>query len=177
MSTQTYTLHTGPLTGPLTSPSLDFISLYAAQVDTLDLSGPYSTWYSHKSLFYNPDGTIHNGGSAIWTYMRGLFGPFEKVEHTILKTWVLQSVDVKEGEGGESKKGDLVMMDCITSFWVKGIKGGAIRVPRLLSFVVGEAEEGMGMDGLWILEAKVWWDSGVLGREIERRKAKLVEEE
>jgi hypothetical protein len=72
---------------------------------------------------------------------------------------------------GGGEKGDLVSMDCVTSFKVKGLEGEAIRVPRMLSFVVGEAEEvGMGMGGLQILEAKVWWDSGVLVKEIGRRK-------
>lgn len=70
-----------------------------------------------------------------------------------------------------------MMMDCITHFKVKGMRGEAISVPRMLSFVVGNAEEGMGMDGLWILEAKVWWDGGVLEREILRRRMGMVDGE
>lgn len=102
--------------------------------------------------------------------MRGLFGSFSSVSHSVLKTWVLKNVDV----GNEGARGDLVMMDCITAFKVKGLGGDLIGVPRLLSFVVGEAEGGLGVDGLWILEAKVWWDSGVLEKEIERRKGEVV---
>jgi hypothetical protein len=64
------------------------------------------------------------------------------------------------------------MLDCITTFWLAGdLKGDGIEVPRMLSFLVGEAEvQGQGTDGLQILEAKAWWDSGVLGKEITKRK-------
>jgi hypothetical protein len=101
MSTQTYTLHTGPLPTSLPSPALQFISLYVAKVESLDLSGPYHNWYSPTCVFYNADGTIYSGGEAIWSWMHQLFGSFEKVDHTLIKTWVLEGVEV----GGRGKRG------------------------------------------------------------------------
>lgn len=115
--------------------------------------------------------------------MRALFNSFVSVSHDILRTWVLDDINIDvdvECEAMGAKgieegrlKGDLVMMDCITAFKVKGLQGDAIRVPRMLSFLVGQAEEDMGTGGLWILEAKVWWNSGVLGKEIENRKGRV----
>jgi hypothetical protein len=163
-----YTLITGPLPLSLQGESaISFISAYASRVDSMDLSGPYHNWYAPTCNFYNADGAIYKGGEAIWTWMQELFGRFEKVEHKQSKTWVLRDVSV----GAEEKKGNLVMMDCVTTFWVKGeLSGEGIEVPRLLSFVVGKAEGEMGTDGLQILEAKTWWDSGVLIKELGRRK-------
>jgi len=66
-----------------------------------------------------------------------------------------------------------VVLETETSFWLKGADGmrqeEPVVVPRLLSFLVGEAEEGLGTHGRWISEGKAWWDSGVLMREIARR--------
>ena len=101
--------------------------------------------------------------------MHGLFGPFAALKHNIFLIRLIQDVEV-EGAG----KGDLVVLETETSFWLKGEDGmrqeEPVVVPRLLSFLVGEAEEGLGTSGKWILEGKVWWDTGVLMREIAKRR-------
>lgn len=71
------------------------------------------------------------------------------------------------------------MVETETSFSVKDplLAGDPIVVPRFLMFLVGKSEvEGQGTDGLQILEAKVWWDTNVLGRELAARKAKLSQD-
>jgi hypothetical protein len=139
----------------------------------VDLSGPFHDWYSPSAQFYNADGVKYHGGDAIWEWMRSLFGQFEKLQHEMKITRILPYVTEAESENG--KTGELVMFDCVTTFWIGGqLKGEGISVPRMLSFLVGESEEdGQGTDGLQILEAKTWWDSTVLGREIARRKGEL----
>ena len=171
MTTTTTTLLTFPTSFTPTTrlePSLSFLESYTAHVDSLDLSAPSTTSYSPNATFYNTDGIVYSGGAAIWTWMRGLFGPFAALKHNILSIRLTRDVEV-EGAG----KGDLVVLETKTSFWLKGADGvrqeEPVVVPRLLSFLVGEAEEGLGTHGRWILEGKVWWDSGVLMREIARR--------
>ncbi|OCL12948.1 hypothetical protein AOQ84DRAFT_417556 [Glonium stellatum] len=172
MSATTTTVLTYPTSYTPTTrlqPSLTFLELYTAKVDSLDLSGPSTAYYSPNAIFYNTDGTVYSGGTAIWTWMRGLFGPFAALKHNILSIRLTQGVEV-EGLG----KGDLAVLETQTSFWLKGPDGARqeepVVVPRLLSFLVGEAEDGLGTQGRWIVEGKVWWDTGVLMREVARRK-------
>jgi len=172
LSPSFYTTYNGPLNPLSQDPILSFIAKYAAKVDSKDLSQSFDAWYAPSATFYNSDGLIYTGGHDIWTWMRTLFAQFEKVEHDILITRVLSSVNKTGPEGG--KCGDLVLLDCTTTFWLQGeLAGDGIMVPRMLSFLVGEAEgDGMGTDGLQILEAKAWWDSGVLMKEMMMRKQK-----
>lgn len=69
-----------------------------------------------------------------------------------------------------------VMSETDTEFSVKDMQlaGDPIVVPRFLMFLVGKSEvNGQGTDGLQILEAKVWWDTDVLGRELAASKERL----
>jgi hypothetical protein len=159
-------------------PTISFIEKYSRAVDTLSLSSPYHSWYAPTAIFHNANGTVYSGGDAIWTWMRGLFSPFIAINHDI-KT--IRVFGAREGEisGGkievEGEVGDAewVVLETETSFWLKDgkLRGEAVKVPRLLMFLVGPSEVGMGTDGLWILDARVWWDSGVLSAEVERRRA------
>jgi hypothetical protein len=178
MSTQACITFIGPLNSIANqSETLAFISKYAARVDSGDLSGPFHDWYAPSAQFYNADGVQKYGGAAIWDWMRALFGQFERIEHDMKITRILPYVSEKESENG--KTGELVLFDCVTTFWISGpLAGDGVAIPRMLSFLVGEAEEdGQGTDGLQILEAKAWWDTGVLGKEIARRKGVVEQKE
>lgn len=122
----------------------------------MDLTAPYRTNYATNAQFYNANGVTYSGGDAIWTWMRNLFGQFEKVEHEMKVAFVIPG-----HSGTEGSVWNLVLLDCDTTFWMKdplGVDG--ITVPRMLHFLVGRAEgEERGSDGLLILEAKTWWDS------------------
>lgn len=149
--------------------SLGFIRKYTNQVDSLDLSGSFSAWYAPSAVFYNGDGGVYEGGKNIWEWMRVLFSPFAKMEHLVKATRVL--------DGLNSAGCDLLILEVETSFWLKKpLDGEAIRAPRLLMFRVGPVgTQGEGTDGLQILEAKAYWDTAVLEKEIRRRQASLRE--
>jgi hypothetical protein len=178
MANSSYVSHIGPLdSSTRASPTLAFFEKYASQVDSMDLSAPFHAWYAPTAQFYNADGVVYDGGDAIWTWMHALFGQFEKVQHDIKIIRLLPSVSKDESK--TEKSGDLVLSDCVTTFWMKPpLNGDGITVPRMLSFLIGEAEvKGQGTDGLQILEAKAWWDSNVLVKEVLRRKnAKMNEQ-
>jgi hypothetical protein len=174
MSNQSCITFIGPIDSQTySSPTLTFIQQYVSKVDSLDLSGPFHAWYSPSAQFYNADGVRYHGGAAIWEWMQDLSGQFEKLRHDMNITRILPYVSEAESENG--KTGELVLLDCVTTFWLAGkLKGEGITVPRMLSFLVGETEEdGQGTEGLQILEAKAWWDSGVLSKEIAVRKGDM----
>jgi hypothetical protein len=151
--------------------SLGFIRKYTKKVDSLDLSGSFSAWYAPSAIFYNGDGSVYDGGKKIWEWMHVLFSPFAKMDHLVKITRVL------DGLNSEGQKCDLLILETETSFWLKNpLDGEAIRAPRLLMFLVGPATtQGEGTDGLQIWEAKAYWDTAVLEKEIRRRKASLRE--
>jgi hypothetical protein len=155
------------------SPALAFIQKYVDQVDSMNLSGPFHDWYAPNAQFYNADGTQYSGGSTIWNWMRTLFGQFEKVEHD-MKITRMFPLDIKDISGTKMAP-VFITFDCVTTFWFGGaLSGDGIAVPRMLSFLVAEAEEeGQGTDGLQILEGKAWWDSRVIAKEMARRENKL----
>lgn len=150
--------------------TLSFIQNYTRKVDSLDLSGPSSSWYAPSAVFYNGDGNIYNGGSTIWDWMHSLFHPFAKMEHCTRMTRILHNVENSAGNPC-----DLLILETETTFWLKKpIDGEGIRVPRLLMFLVGPAEvPGQGTDDMQIWEARAYWDTAVLEREVSRRKTKL----
>jgi hypothetical protein len=148
-------------------PSLGFIKKYTSKVDSLDLSGPFSAWYAPGAKFYNGDGSVYDGGQQIWDWMHDLFSPFAQIEHVVTTTRVL------DGVIAAGKTCDLLVLETETSFRLKEpLDGEAIRVPRLLMFLVGPATtQDDGTDGLQIWEAKAYWDTAVLGRAIRQRQA------
>lgn len=152
-------------------PSLSFIRKYTNKVDSLDLSGSFSAWYAPSAIFYNGDGSVYNGGEKIWEWMHVLFSPFARMEHSVKITRVL------DGLNFACQICDLLILEAETSFWLKKpLAGEAIRVPRLLMFLVGPAEtQGEGTDGLQIWEARAYWDTAVLEKEIRRRQSSLQE--
>jgi hypothetical protein len=171
MSNQSCITYIGSLdTFSQSSETLAFITKYVSTVDSMDLSDPFEKWFAPSAQHYNGDGVRFFGGAAIWNWMRGLFGQFEKVQHDMKITRILPYVSEMESENG--KTGELVLLDCITTFWIGGdLEGDGIAVPRMLSFLVAEAEEdGQGTNGLQIVEVKTWWDTAVLGKEIAERK-------
>jgi len=151
--------------------SLSFIQKYTNKVDSLDLSGSFSAWYAPSATFYNGDGSVYDGGKKIWEWMHILFSPFAKMEHLVKITRVL------DGLNSTGQICDLLILETETSFWLKKpLDGEAIRAPRLLMFLVGPTTtQGEGMDGLQIWEAKAYWNTAVLEKEIRRRKASLQE--
>jgi len=149
--------------------SLSFIRKYTNKVDSLDLSGPSSAWYAPSAIFYNGNGNIYNGGKAIWEWMHGLFSPFARIQHLIKSTRVLSGMQY----GGEGR--NLLILETETSFWLKKpLDGEAMLVPRLLTFLVGPTEaHDEGTDGMQIWQAKAYWDTAVLEKEVGRRRSSL----
>lgn len=151
-------------------PALAFIEQYARTVDSLNLTAVFSDWYAPSSIFYNSDGVIYRGGDEIWTWMKSLFGPFSALHHEVERIRAFdEEVVFKDAKISATR----IIVETKTAFTVKGLPGGTtpIVVPRLLQFLVGASEEeGQGTDGLQILEANVWWDSGSLQKQIQVRK-------
>lgn len=156
-------------------PALAFYEKYAKHVQAIDLAGPFSDFYAPSAVFFNGDGETYRGGSAIWEWMKVLFGPFERLgfEHEVIRVLPLEDDDGGAVRGSEERW--RILTEHVMIAYLKGdLAGEGIPARRAMSWVVGPSEEeGTGTDGLQWFEGKVWWDMAVLGREVERRKKAL----
>lgn len=148
-------------------PTLAFIEKYTNKVDSLDISGPFHLWYAPSCTFYNTDGVVIHGGGETWDWMKGLFAPFRRVRHDVK---VIRLYDATTGEAAPKKAAQWITLETQTTFITKGktpAGDSTVIIPRLLMFLVGKSDvDGQGTDGMQILEAKVWWDTGVLQKTI-----------
>ncbi len=171
MTTYDHFFHLGPWDSATRQiPAVAFVEKYASTVDSLDLSGPFYNFFAPGAKFYNTDGIVYDGGGAIWSWMKRLFGVFSAVHHDIQS---IRLIKAGAEEWRPESEAHWVILETTTLFSMKSptVAGDPIEVRRLLSFLVGKSEvDGQGTDGLQILQAKVWWDSGVLDRELARRK-------
>lgn len=162
--------------GPSTRsvPALAFYEKYATHVQAVNLTGHFSDFYAPSAVFLNGDGEIYRGGNTIWEWMKELFGPFERLgfEHEMIMVLPLDNND--DGEPGR-KQGWRILTEHVMTAYLKGeLAGEGIPVRRAMSWVVGPSEEeGTGTDGLQWFEGKVWWDTAVVGREVDRRRKEL----
>lgn len=153
-------------------PALCFIEKYSDKVDSLEIAGPFHHWYAQSCNFYNANGVVYRGGDNIWNWMKELFGQFIALHHEVIS---VRLFDATEMDLGAERAAQWVILEAQTAFTTKGQLSsyGPIVVPRLLMFLVGKSEvEGQGTDGLQILQAKVWWDSGELERQLKARSGK-----
>jgi hypothetical protein len=156
------------------NPNLTFIQQYTAKVDSLNLSGPSTRWYAPSAIFYNGDATTYRSSEAIWSWMQQLFSPFSGLHHRVLRTHVVP--DSSDHSPSSAPDFDLFILEAETSFWLKApLEGEPIVAPRLLMFLVGPEEvQGQGTGGRQIWEAKAYWDSAILTREVQNRKAAIA---
>ena len=145
-------------------PILAFIETYSNKVDSLDLSGNFHNWYAPSCKFYNTNGVVYDGGDEIWTWMHGLFGAFDLVKHDYKSICMVPATAEEWDPAAEAQ---WMYFDAVTSFRFKTKDSGdvqkVIKVPRFSKFLVGKSEvEGQGTGGFQILQAKNWWDAGLL---------------
>lgn len=143
---------------------LSFLGRYNDKVDSLDLSGSYHDYYAPSCKFYNTNGAVYDGGEAIWTWMKGLFGVFDTVRHEHKSIRIFPAA---AEEWDPASNAQWVFIDSTTFFQFAKKPSGPdqdeIQMPRFLCFLVGKSEvEGQGTDGLQILQAKVWRDTRTL---------------
>ena len=182
--------HVGPWnTSSRSHPTLQFLEAYTAKIKSRDSSGHFHSWYAPSAVFYNGDGAVYRGGLAIWEWIAELFGPFEKLDEDtetrvirLLERQVplqpageVQSARLDTSQAKSGQMGDLILFEHIMVFYPKSKElrgdGKGIPVRRMMEFVIGESEvEGQGTHGRQIWQGKVWWDTAVLGRELEKRK-------
>lgn len=176
MNTTLIFTHRGAL-GPTTRsvPALAFFEKYVNHVQAIDLAGPFSDFYAPSAVFFNGDGKIYRGGNAIWEWMKDLFGPFERLDfdHEVIR---VLPFDDDDDTTGRSKDKWRILTEHVMTAYLKGeLAGQGIPLRRDMSWVVGPSEEeGTGTDGLQWFEGKVWWDTAVLGQEVDRRQKALA---
>ncbi|KAH7386465.1 hypothetical protein BKA64DRAFT_711690 [Cadophora sp. MPI-SDFR-AT-0126] len=152
-------------------PALAFLEKYAKQVDSGDLSGPFYEFYAPSCTFYDTDGTIYQGGSEIWEWMRRLFGQFRSIKHELENVLFIASSPHPALGPGDSRS-DLILLEAVTHFGLGGEKDESVAARRKLMFRVGKSEvEGQGTDGLQILEGRVWWDRSALLAKLKEMKS------
>jgi hypothetical protein len=151
-----------------------FLESYCSKVDAIDMTDPFYKWYAQSAKFYNANGIIYNSGEEIWSWMSGLFGQFAAVHHDI---HVIRLFSASSTEAPPDRAAQYITLETNTKFSLEEpiAAGGPIAIPRFLMFLVGKSElAGQGTDGLQILEARAWWDSGVLQQEITKRKQQVA---
>ncbi|MCJ1375023.1 hypothetical protein MMC20_006257 [Loxospora ochrophaea] len=144
-------------------------------------SGPFHAWYAPSAVFYNGGGQTYAGGETIWAWIHDLFGPFEKMgelsEQRVSRLIPQHGSIAEASEGDTIRVRNVIVYEHVLVFYLKdeGMRGEGIPVRRMMEFVVGPSEiEGQGTDGLQIWQGKVWWDTAVLAREVEKRKRALA---
>jgi hypothetical protein len=144
-----------------TNEALRFLEKYVAMVDSRNLSKPYLEWFTPDAAFQDADGTIYEGGAAVWDFMGKLFGVADTVTHDILK------VKVENDDNGS-----MVTLETITNFMIKNVAEPHLAIPRLLEFSIGKSvADSQGTDGLQIYKLRVWWDKSSLSKKIADAKA------
>lgn len=155
-------------------PALAFYEKYANHVRAIELSRPFSDFYVPSAIFFNGDGKIYHGGNTIWKWMKDLFSPFERLEfeHEVIRVLPLEDDDDPKGSSKERWR---IFTEHVMIAFLKGeLAGEGIPVRRAMSWVVGPSkEEETVTDGLQWFEGKVWWDTAVVRREVNRRKSAL----
>lgn len=155
-------------------PALKFLEIYTNKVDSIDITGDFSKWYAPSAKFYNADSVVYHGGKEIWAWMGNLFGPFFSVHH---RNQIVRSFKASPEEAAAERDAWWVILETETTFNLKPPidTDGPVIIRRFLMFLIGASEvEGQGTEGLQILEAKAWWDSGILQREVAKRKQQLA---
>lgn len=167
----------GPLPCPTqpSHPAIAFIGKYLFRVDSLDASGgPYHEYYAPAAKGYGADGSVYEGGDAIWNALWTFLNQFEEVEQVVRKSTAFETkndVTRAHGSEGTDRKAWLVMLEVDTRFWLKDkLAGPVIVVPQMLQYLVGPREWGYGTDNMQILQAKAWWDTTTLKDEIRARQ-------
>lgn len=160
MEAKSFQLHRGPWDDATRSnEALRFLEKYTNKVDGGDLSTASHDWYAPSSRFHDADGTIYEGGDAVWNFMRRLFGIADKIKHDTLEARVI------------CDDGYIVTLETITNFTLKNVADPHLAVPRLLEFWIRKSEAGQGTHGLQIYRLKVWWDKSSLAQKLATRKA------
>jgi hypothetical protein len=141
---------------------LRFIEKYVLKVDSLDLaSTPSTTFYSPLAILHDNKGDAHLGGSAIWQGIQRLFAPFSRTFHEVVEIRVVPGADGREVVYGEF----------LTHFWLKGDSEDIV-APRFFVWTIGEAVDYAGTEGLQFVEARLFWDTGILGRYVTDKNKK-----
>jgi len=170
--------------------ALAFIEKYYQFARNPDFRTPSNTWYAPDAIGYHTDGTLLPNNAAIIAEAKGFLKPFAWVDMDVHVIRLIPGmtvrepvVDVEDGRIVEDEerrvKGDQVLLETTTIFYLKGDGPDhhAVRVPRFVCLLIGEAEASEGTDGLQIFEAKSWWDSWILIQEMDKRKEGEVRSE
>jgi hypothetical protein len=121
-------------------------------------------------MFHDHKGDAHLGGSAIWDKMQRLFAPFSRMYHEVVEIRVVPS-----SSGALDGGRGVVYGEFLTHFWLKGDSEEVV-APRFFVWTVGEAVDGAGTEGLQFVEARLFWDTGILGRHVTERNRKAKEQ-
>lgn len=142
------------------SRALRFIEKYITTVDSLDLtSTPSSTFYSPLAMLRDNKGDAHLGGAAIWNKVQRLFAPFSCIYHEVVELRVVAGLDGR----------DVVYGEFLTHFCLRGDEEEVV-APRFFVWKLAEAVDGAGTEGLQLVEARIFWDTGILGRHVTKRQ-------
>jgi hypothetical protein len=78
------------------TPAQKFFETYRLAVEGQDFNTPGlgTLYYSPTVIFHNTNGTIYHGAEQMWTWMRDLFAPFERMHHPFE-----HCVEIANGDG------------------------------------------------------------------------------
>lgn len=144
--------------GP-TTPAAKLFHAYVENVDTAAYNRqPQSKFYSNTVTFHNTNGATYNSADEMTAWMRELFAPFEKMNHTYDR---LREID--NGDGTYA-----LDIWATRHIWVKAKEregeGPDVSVPLMYSCVVVPESgfSGTEQERLRIKEVWLYWDTGVL---------------
>ncbi|KAH8646495.1 hypothetical protein BGZ60DRAFT_233224 [Tricladium varicosporioides] len=151
-----YTSFTGPLTSiaPPSSPGMLLLAAYLPAIDALDRTSPAALAIND---IVSPTATYQmNGGPVIpFTTVLGMLGVrSEKIERFTHEDFDTDTMDL-EGENGKRK----VVCECSSTSLFKGDdKNERVKVNELLILECEPAPEGKGIEGVWVVGAKSYFD-------------------
>jgi hypothetical protein len=154
-------IHQGPWDNATRAvPVFAFMEKYIAKVESGDLSTSFEEWYAIDALFHDTDGTIYDGGEAIWNFMKRQFGVFSSMKNRIEKETAIPATE---------RDGQWVTLETVMIAQIRDSLDEPVVARRLLSFLVDKSQNSKGTDGLQIYGLKIWWDRSVLAQKLSKR--------
>ncbi|TAQ90316.1 hypothetical protein B7494_g1353 [Chlorociboria aeruginascens] len=167
MAENTCFVHEGPYPDDHSrqNHALRFLEHYAQKINSAEYSGSYLPYYHPDAVFHDATGVDYVGGEAIWTWIRGLFAPFEKIYMEGKHILVIAKPDGTH----------VIYCEWLAHFWLKGHQED-ITIPRSMVFTLGRAEgdgEAIGFEGLQILDVRLYYDRSLLTPYLRRSEQEV----
>jgi hypothetical protein len=105
---------------------------------------------------YLPDTSVVEGTAALWPFLKGIYGPFEKVTRDMRSLTLVSNAETKTHN---------LHIELITTCH-PGNGRDPLPLPQAFCYVIAQADEGKGTDGWQFHGLRCYYDYSLLQRTI-----------